>query len=74
MSNTHKESHLVYVVNKKGKPLMPTIRFDKVKKLLKSGKAVPICNNPFTIRLKYKKERLDFDFQPLLFYNLLMIL
>ena len=54
MSNTHKESHLVYVVNKKGKPLMPTIRFDKVKKLLKSGKAVPICNNPFTIRLKYE--------------------
>ena len=53
-SKTHKENHLVYVVNKKGKPLMPTTRFDKVRKLLKSGKAVPICNNPFTIRLKYE--------------------
>ncbi|MEE0929922.1 MAG: RRXRR domain-containing protein [Acutalibacteraceae bacterium] len=44
---------LVYVLNKKGKPLMPTTRFKHVKMLLKSGKAVPVCNNPFTIRLKY---------------------
>lgn len=43
----------VYVVNKKGKPLMPTTRYGKVRRLLKSGKAVVINNNPFTIKLKY---------------------
>lgn len=43
----------VYIVDKKGKPLMPTTRFGHVRKLLKEGKAVPISNNPFTIRLKY---------------------
>lgn len=44
----------VYVVNRKCKPLDPTYRFGHVRKLLKTGKAVPICNNPFTIRLKYE--------------------
>lgn len=44
----------VYVVNKKGKPLEPTYRYGHVRKLLKSKKAVPISNEPFTIRLKYK--------------------
>ena len=43
----------VYIVDKHGKPLMPTTRFGHVRKLMKSGKAVPISNNPFTIRLKY---------------------
>ena len=43
----------VYIVDKKGNPLMPTTRFGHVRKLLKEGKAVPISNNPFTIRLKY---------------------
>lgn len=43
----------VYIVDKKGNPLMPTKRFGHVRKLLKEGKAVPICNKPFTIRLKY---------------------
>jgi len=43
----------VYVVNRKGKPLMPTYRFGHVRKLMKEGKAVPISNDPFTIRLKY---------------------
>lgn len=43
----------VYVVDKKGNPLMPTDRFGHVRKLLKEGKAVPINNDPFTIRLKY---------------------
>ena len=49
---------MVYVVNKKGKPLMPTTRYGKVKRLLKSGKAVVINNNPFTIRLKYNTTEL----------------
>ena len=43
----------VYIIDKHGKPLMPTTRFGHIRKLMKSGKAVPISNNPFTIRLKY---------------------
>lgn len=43
----------VYIVDKHGKPLMPTTRFGHIRKLLKEGKAVAISNNPFTIRLKY---------------------
>lgn len=49
-----KQKTIVYVLNKKGKPLMPTTRCGKVHKLLKECKAVPVCNNPFTIRLKYE--------------------
>lgn len=48
---THKTP--VYVVNRKGKPLDPTFRYGHVRKLMKAGKAVPISNEPFTIRLKY---------------------
>ena len=43
----------VYIVDKHCKPLMPTTRFGHVRKLLKEKKAVPICNSPFTIKLKY---------------------
>ncbi len=43
----------VYVLNRKGKPLDPTFRYGHVRKLLKENKAVPVCNEPFTIRLKY---------------------
>ena len=49
-----KKDYYVYVVDIDGTPLMPTKRYGKVKALLKEGKAVPICNHPFTIRLKYK--------------------
>lgn len=45
---------LVYVQNKDGKPLMPTARCGKVRKLLKAGKAVVVEQIPFTIRLCYK--------------------
>ena len=44
---------LVYVLNKKGNPLMPTSRCGHVRWLIKTGKAVVVNNNPFTIRLKY---------------------
>ena len=44
---------MVYVISKSGKPLMPTDRYRHVKYLLKNKLAVPICNNPFTIKLKY---------------------
>ena len=47
-------SNVVYVVDKHGKPLMPTKRFGKVRHLLETGKAVAISNYPFTIRLKYE--------------------
>ena len=49
-----KKDYYVYVVDIDGTPLMPTKRYGKVKALLKEGKAVLICNHPFTIRLKYK--------------------
>lgn len=45
---------VVYVLDKHNKPLHPTTRGWKVKKLLDSGKAVPVSNNPFTIKLKYE--------------------
>ena len=44
---------MVYVVSKSGKSLMPTDRYGHVRKLLKNKLAVPLCNNPFTIKLKY---------------------
>lgn len=47
-------SNYVYVVDKHGKPLMPTKRFGKVRHLLNDGKAVVINTKPFTIRLKYE--------------------
>lgn len=44
---------LVYVKNKNGKPLMPTRRYGKVRRMLRSGQAVVIDRCPFTIQLTY---------------------
>jgi len=44
----------VYVISKSGKPLMPTERFGKVRRLLKSGKAKVVHRKPFTIQLLYE--------------------
>lgn len=44
----------IYVLNKKGKPLMPTKRQSHVRKLLKAKLAVVVNGNPFIIRLKYE--------------------
>ena len=44
---------MVYVISKSGKSLMPTDRYRHVKFLLKNRLAIPISNNPFTIKLKY---------------------
>ena len=44
----------VYVVSKSGKPLMPTKRLGKVRRLLKSGKAKVFRYEPFTIQLLYE--------------------
>lgn len=44
---------MVYVQDINGKPMMPTTRHGKVKRLLKSNKAVVVNLCPFTIRLTY---------------------
>ena len=48
-----KQKVMIYILNKTGKPLMPTTRCGHVRKLLDSKKAVVVNSNPFTIRLKY---------------------
>ena len=45
---------MVYVIAKNGKPLMPTQRYGKVRRLLESGKAKVIKRTPFTIQLLYE--------------------
>lgn len=41
----------VYVLNKDGKPLMPTTRCGHVRYLLKEKKARVVKANPFTVKL-----------------------
>ena len=43
----------VNVISKNGKRLMPTFRFGKVRHMLKSGQAVIVKHEPFTIQLTY---------------------
>lgn len=47
---------LVYVLKQNGQPFMPTERFDKVRRLLKEGKAKVVRREPFTIKLLYEPE------------------
>jgi hypothetical protein len=42
---------VVYIQDKNGKPLMPTRRLGKVRRWIKSGRAVIVRYEPFTIRL-----------------------
>jgi len=44
--------NIVYVLNQRGKPLMPT-KSSKARKLLKQGNARVVRNTPFTIQLLY---------------------
>lgn len=44
---------MVYVLNKNGKPLMPTARLGKVRHLLKEHRAIIVSYQPFTIQLTY---------------------
>ena len=46
----------VYVQDPDGKPMDPTTRFGKVRRMLKDGRAVVVHRKPFTIRLTYKPE------------------
>ena len=45
---------LTCVVNKNGKPLMPTYNIRKVRHMLKDGRAVIFRHDPFTIQLTYE--------------------
>ena len=47
---------LVYVLKQNGQPFMPTARFGKVRRLLKTKKAKVVRREPFTIKLLYKPE------------------
>ena len=57
MSNFIKQSAtqdvLIYVLAFDGKPLMPTRRPGKVRRMLKSGRAIVVKRCPFTIQLQY---------------------
>jgi len=44
---------MVYVISKDGKPLMPTERYGKVRRLLKQKLAKVVRLHPFTIQLEY---------------------
>ena len=46
----------VYVLNKDGKPLMPTTRCGHIRYLLKEKKARVVRTNPFTIKLVYETD------------------
>ena len=46
----------VYVLNKDGKPLMPTTRCWHVRRLLKEQKARVVTSKPFTIQLLYETD------------------
>ena len=45
---------VVYVLDVNGNPVMPTRRFGKVRRLLKSNQAKVIKRNPFTIKFLYE--------------------
>lgn len=49
-----KKNYQVFVISKESKPLMPTRRFSKVRKLLKTGEARVVKGKPFTIQLLYE--------------------
>ena len=45
---------MVYVLSMEGKPLMPTNRHGKIRRLLKEGKAKVVKVKPFTVKLLYQ--------------------
>lgn len=47
---------MVYVISKNNKPLMPTDRHGKVRRLLRDKKAKVVKRTPFTIQLLYETE------------------
>lgn len=53
---------LVYVLSKSGRPLDPTRRCGKVRRLLKEGKARVAHREPFTVQLLYETTEFTRDF------------
>jgi hypothetical protein len=47
---------MVYVISKEGKPLMPTKRHGKVRRMIRTGEAIVVRRTPFTIRLLRESE------------------
>lgn len=47
---------MVYVISKDGHPLMPTTRYGKVRRMLKTNQASVVTRCPFTIQLLYEAE------------------
>ena len=47
----------IYVQDKDGRPLMPTMRCGKVRRMLRDGRAVIVSHTPFTVRLTYDATR-----------------
>lgn len=45
---------MVYVQDHNGHPLMPTVRYGKVRRLLKEGRATVVRKCPFTVRLTFE--------------------
>lgn len=45
---------IIQILNREGKPLMPTVRCGHVRRMLKSGKARVISYEPFTVQLLYE--------------------
>lgn len=48
---------MVYVLDRNGNPLMPTERYARVRRLLKSKQAIVTRTKPFTIRLLYDAQK-----------------
>ena len=47
---------MVYVIDKDGRPLMPTGRHGKIRHMIKDGRAKVVKRTPFTIQLAYEPE------------------
>ena len=47
---------MVYVIDKDGRPLMPTRRHGKIHHMIKDGRAKVVKRTPFTIQLTYEPE------------------
>ena len=47
---------MVYIIDKEGRPLMPTKRYGKVKWLLRRKQAKIVKRSPFTIQLLYEPQ------------------
>lgn len=47
---------MVYIINQEGKPLMPTERHGKVRRMLRDGRAHVVRRIPFTVQLGYTSD------------------